>query len=363
MKRKLSIKKISIFILSLVILTIITLCMVYNMNLKAVSKKSIEVEFEIGSGNTYYTIANKLKNEGLIRNEFCYKLYLKFNRPSVALGAGIYKLNKNMSVKTLIKSLSSKNSRDPNAVTLTFKEGKNIRWMASYIANNTNNTEEDVFNLLKDQNYLKELINKYWFLTDEILNPNIYYSLEGYLYPETYDFKNKDVSVKDIFNTLLEEEDKRLTSIKSDIEKNSYTIHQLLTLASVVELEAGKSNDKPGIAGVFYNRLDNNMPLGSDVTTYYAAKIDLSDRDLTIQEVNAVNSYNTRSASMAGKLPVGPICSPTIDTIKAVLNKEDNEYFYFVADKNGKTYFTKNYAEHTAKVAELKKNGLWYVYE
>ena len=169
--------------------------------------------------------------------------------------------------------------------------------------------------------------------------------------------------VKDIFNTLLEEENKKLANLKQSIESSSYTTHKILTLASIIELEAGKSKDKAGIAGVFYNRLNNNMPLGSDVTTYYAAKIDLSDRDLTIQEVNAVNAYNTRSATMAGKLPVGPICSPTVESIKAVLNPDDNDYFYFVADKNGNTYFTKTYAEHTAKVAELKKNGLWYEYE
>ena len=159
MKRKLSIKKICIFILSVFVLLGIICCVVYNMNLKAVSKKSIEVEFEIGSGNTYYTIAHELKEEGLIKNEFCYKLYLKFNRPSVALGSGVYKLNKNMTVKELVKSLASSNSRDPNAITLTFKEGKNIRWIANYIAKNTNNTEEDVFKLLNDQTYLKELIN------------------------------------------------------------------------------------------------------------------------------------------------------------------------------------------------------------
>ena len=363
MKRKLSIKKISIFILSVFILTGIIFCIVYKTNLKAVSSKSIEVEFEIGSGNTYYTIAHKLKEEGLIKNEFYYKLYLKFNKPSISLGAGVYKLNKNMSVKELVKSLASSNSRDPNAIILTFKEGKNVRWIASYIANNTNNTEEDVFNLLKDHAYLKELIYKYWFLTDEILNTDIYYSLEGYLYPNTYEFKNKDVTVKDIFNTLLEEENKRLSDLKQNIESNSYTTHQILTLASIVELEAGKSKDKAGIAGVFYNRLKSNMPLGSDVTTYYASKIDLSDRDLTIGEVNAVNAYNTRSASLSGKLPVGPICSPTVDSIKAVLNPDSNDYLYFVADKNGNTYFTKTYAEHTSKVAELKKNGLWYEYE
>ena len=362
MKRKLSIKKISIFILSVLTLTCLICCLIYNFKIKAVSNKSEEVEFKVENGSTYYTIADNLYKSGLIRSKFFYKIYLKINKPT-GLGAGIYKLNKNMNVKKLISSLSKENSINTDAIILTFKEGKNMRWIAKYISENTNNSEEDVFNLLSDTEYLKELINTYWFLTDNILNNEIYYALEGYLYPNTYEFRSKDVTVKEIFKTLLDQEEKKLEELKDKIESNKYTTHEIITLASIVELEAGKSNDKNGIAGVFYNRLDNNMSLGSDVTTYYAAKVDLSERDITIQEVNDVNSYNTRSASMAGKLPVGPICSPTIDSIKAVLNPSISDYFYFVADKNGNTYFTKNYQEHTAKVAQLKRDGLWYTYE
>lgn len=363
MKRKLSIKKISIFILVVLTLTTLTCCLIYNNKLQAVSKKNIEVEFKVENGSTYYTIASKLKKAGLIKSEFCYKLYIKFNRPKVALGSGIYKLNKNMSVKKIINALAKHNSRDPDAIVLTFKEGKNMRWIASYIEENTNNSKEDVYNLLSDKAYLNELINKYWFLTNDILNDKIYYSLEGYLYPNTYDFKNKNVSVKEIFERLLDETEAKVKKFKNSIESNSYTVHQIFTLASIIELEAGKSKDKNGIASVFYNRLSNNMPLGSDVTTYYAAKVDMSERDLTYAEVNDINSYNTRSSSMAGKFPIGPICNPTVESISAVLKPEKNDYYFFVADKNGNTYFTKTYNEHTAKVKELKEKGLWYNYE
>lgn len=362
MKRKLSVKKISIFILSVLIISILICCLIYNLKINAVTKKSVEVEFKVENGSNYYTIADKLYDEGLIKSKLCYKLYVKFNKPK-ALGAGLYKLNKNMSVKKIIDALEKGNSRNPDAITLTFKEGKNMRWIANYIEKNTNNKEDDVFSLLNDKEYLKELINTYWFLTDDILNDSIYYSLEGYLYPNTYDFKNKNVTVKEIFKTLLDEEEKKLKDLKSSIESNKYSIHQIITLASIIELEAGKSNDKPGIAAVFYNRLNSNMPLGSDVTTYYAAKIDLNERDITVQEVNDINAYNTRSSTMAGKLPIGPICNPTVDSIKAVLNPESNDYYFFVADKNGNTYFTKNYQEHLAKVVQLKKDGLWYTYE
>ena len=83
----------------------------------------------------------------------------------------------------------------------------------------------------------------------------------------------------------------------------------------------------------------------------------------TQTEIEEVNAYNTRPSAMAGKLPIGPICNPSIKSIKAVFNPADTDYFYFVADKNGKTYFTKTYSEHTAKVQELKNKGLWSEYK
>ena len=120
---------------------------------------------------------------------------------------------------------------------------------------------------------------------------------------------------------------------------------------------------RSGIAGVFYNRLKNNWNLGSDVTTYYGAGVELSERDLTIDELNDPNPYNTRSSAMLGKLPVGPICNPSVESIEAVINKESHDYYYFVSDKNGKTYFTKTDSEHNLKKNELIEAGLWYTYE
>ena len=354
-------KKILIIFISLIVLAISGLFIFYNLSLKAVSSNSSEVEFEVPSKSTYYSITPKLKKEGLIRNELCFKIYVKLNKPN-ELQAGTYKLNKNMSVKEIIGVFDEGNHYNPDAITITFKEGKHMRNIASVIAENTSNTEEDVFNTLNSKEYLNTLINDYWFIDESILNPSIYYSLEGYLYPDTYEFNNKDVSVKEIFKTMLDQMGKKLEPLKTDIENSKYSFHQILTLASIVELEGAKSDDRKGVAGVFYNRLNAGMSLGSDVTTYYAAKVELSDRDLYKAEIDSVNAYNTRSASMAGKLPVGPICNPGIESIEAALKPTSSDYYYFVADKNGKTYFTKTYSEHNAKVSELKAAGLWYTY-
>ena len=130
----------------------------------------------------------------------------------------------------------------------------------------------------------------------------------------------------------------------------------------MVESEGVSLEDRKNIAGVFMNRLNANMSLGSDVTTYYAFKIELGERDLYTKEINSSNPYNTRSAANAGKLPVGPICNPSKDAIVAALEYTPNDYYYFVADKNMKVYFTKTASEHSKIISELKSKSLWYEY-
>ena len=129
----------------------------------------------------------------------------------------------------------------------------------------------------------------------------------------------------------------------------------------MVELEGVTKEDRSGIASVFFNRLNSKMTLGSDVTTYYGAKIDMGERDLYKDEVSACNSYNTRCPSFTG-LPVSPISNPSIEAITAVLEAKSSNYYYFVADKNKKVYFSRNQTEHSNTIKNLKKEGLWYEY-
>ena len=168
--------------------------------------------------------------------------------------------------------------------------------------------------------------------------------------------------MKDIFKKMLDQTDKILTNEKENIEKSKYNIHELLTLASMVESEGVSLEDRKNIAGVFINRLNKGMSLGSDVTTYYAFKIELGERDLKQSEISSDNPYNTRSASNAGKLPIGPICNPSKEAIEAVINYTPNEYLYFVADKNMKVYFNTDDEGHNKTIKELKSSGLWFEY-
>lgn len=349
------------FLVAFFAIIIVVGCTIYKINIGPVSKNSELKQIEINDGDTYLSIAGKLKENNLIRSEFFYKLYIKLVKPS-NLEKGKYSLSENMGVEKIVEIFENGSDVNTDNISITFVEGKNMRSLAHVIEENTNNTEDDVYALLADSAYLDTLINKYWFLTDEIKNPNIYYSLEGYLFPDTYQFRDKDVTVKEIFETLLDELDKKLTPYKTDIENSPYTVHQLLTLASIVELEGVNKADRFDVAGVFYNRLNDGWSLGSDVTTYYAIKVDMSERDLYKLEIDACNYYNTRPNCMAGKLPISPICNPSIESIEAAIKPHSHNYYFFVADKNKKTYFTTTNAEHVNTIEALKSQGLWYQY-
>ena len=354
-----------LFVLILIIL-IIGACLgfiLYKHGLSAVEKNSANPTIKrltIEDKMYVSSIAKLLKENGVIRSEIAMKIYAKINNITL-LQAGKYDFNLSEDTPTIIEHIANGDIASDD-VTITFIEGKNMRWYANAIAENTTNTAEDVFELLEDEDYIDSLIEKYWFLTDEIKDDRIYYPLEGYLLPDTYSFETNDVSVKEIFSVILNYTDKYLTSIKDDLDNSVFTVHQLLTMASITELEGKSTEDRAEIIGVFYNRLRSGMSLGSDVTTYYAFKVDMGDRDLTAKEINTENPYNTRGPNMAGKIPVGPIGNPSKSAIEATVKYTETSNFYFVADKTGKVYFTKTYPEHQNMINRLKKEGLWYTY-
>lgn len=358
--------KKAIIIVSLIIILVIAIAvggamLLYNNSLKAVSNNSEKVVVEIEKGMVASQIADTLESKELIKSALTFKIYTKLNKVS-GMQAGTYKLDKNMSVEEIIEALKKGSDYYPNSLDITFLEGKNMRWIAKTIAANTNNTEADVFNKLEDEQYIDSLIEKYWFLTDEIKDENIYYPLEGYLFPDTYNFANKDVTVEQIFKAMLDQMETKLEKYRAQIETEGISIHKLLTLASITELEAAKKEDRAGVARVIYNRLKANMSLGSDVTTYYAIKVDMSERDLYQSELDRYNPYNTRGPRMNGKLPIGPISTVGIESIEAAYAPEENDYLYFVADKNGKVYFAKDVQGHENNKERLKSQGLWFTY-
>lgn len=334
-KKKLIIILVSILVVILIILSI------FMFMLSRVSSKSEKVEFNITSGTSTISIIDNLKDNNLIRSSIISKIYVKISGKT-SLKAGTYILDRNMSTKEIIDVLNEGSSID-GSVNITFKPGYKISNYVKDIRSKLDISESDFLNTLKDKEYLNTLISKYWFLTEDILNDNIYYSLEGYLYPDTYSFY-KDASSKDIIEKMLDNTLKKLDGLKNVIEKSDLSVHEILTIASIIANESKYSEDRNIVSQVIYKRLKLNMSLGMDVTTYYAVKKDLTDT-LTKSDLDSVNGYNTRNTSFIG-LPVGPICNMSIESIEAALNPSDTDYIYFYADINtGKLYFASNYNE------------------
>ena len=352
-------RNMAIILLVVFTTVILALGIYYKVNMTGTSNSDTKKIVNIEEG-TINDIAKTLKDNNLIKNVSIFKVYIKLTNKS-NLKAGTYELSENMGVEKIVKILEKGTKYNPNEISITFKEGINIRKIATLISENTNNSYDDVIKKASDETFINTLIDKYWFLTDDIKNKNIYYSLEGYLFPDTYRFNNREVTTEEIFTKMLDEMDKKLSKYKDEINKSDLSVHEIITLASVVELEGAKATDRKGVAGVFYNRLASSAypTLGSDATTYYASKIDDWSYSLTYKELNdCKNKYNTRCSSNTG-LPVGPICNPGIESIEATINPDKHEYYYFVADCNGKVYLTKNSTEHNNIINKLKKEDNW----
>lgn len=371
-----------IALVCLVFITIIVLFIAYKRNLSPVdSSDTTPIKVEIPTGAVSKDIGKILKDKDLIRSSTFFNIYVRLFKPG-NMKAGVYTLTKSMSLTEIIDELIKGNSYNPDEIRLSFKEGINMRKIAEVISNGTNNSYDSVIEKSKDIDYIDKVIEKYWFVTDSIKDSGIKYNLEGYLFPNTYNFKNKDVTVEEIFNKMLDEMGKVLEPYKEDIMKSKLSIHELITLSSVIEKEAvdcnsakdktckSKDDYRINISKVFYNRLNNNMSLGSDVTTYYALDIDNAKK--YVEDVcggkncinyGVVSPYNTRltDGSMNGKVPVGPISTVSIGSLKASIYPSDVNYVYFVSNIEDKVmYFYENYNDFLKKKNELAKinNGL-----
>jgi len=334
----------------------------YFVSIAPVGKKNQnEIEVTIPLGSSSSQIADILKENKVIKSKVAFKIYVRINKVS-DFQAGTYYLKQSMNVKEITQMLKTGIMHDPNQLNITYIEGKNMRWLAKEISNLTNNTQEDVFNLLADDEYINSLIQKYWFITDEVKNEDIYYPLEGYLFPDTYAIENKDTKVEEIFEKMLDKMDDILSEYKAQIESQEYTVKQILTIASIIETESLSNEGRQDVSSVIYNRLIRGMAIQSDVTTYYAVQVDMGERDLYQKELDTYNPYNTRGPNMGGKLPIGPISSVSKNSIEASLNPSNTDYIFFVADKNGKLYFSKTNEEHNQIINSLKNEGLWFEY-
>lgn len=337
-------KKKILIIIGCILGIILLIIAIYFFNLRAVDKSNEKVSFTVNSGDSKEIIVENLKNANLIRSKYITFAYILLTGNS-NIQAGSYELSRNMTTNEIIKTLVNGDviNKNRETVTITFKEGLTLKDCLQLVADQTNLNYDDIIKQINDREYLQSLIEKYWFLNEDILNENIYYSLEGYLYPNTYEF-HKNTTLNEVITKILDETNNKLSSIRNSINENSHTIHEILTMASIVEKEAINFEDRQKVAQVINTRISLNMNLGMDVTTYYGVQKNMKEI-LTNVDINDVNPYNTRVSSFLG-LPVGPICNPSIESIKAVLEPAKTNYIYFYADViTGNVYFTDNYDE------------------
>ena len=342
-------------ILIITAIVIVGFCTFYNYQLGPVSKSDKTVEIEIPKNTTTRGIASILKENNLIRDERVFLIYVKLMKVD-NMKAGYYDISYSMGVKKIVSLLQEGSKKNPNEIEITFKEGITMRDIASVISKNTNNSYESVIEKSNDINYINSLIQNYWFITEDIKNKDIYYKLEGYLFPDTYRFNDKNVTVEEIFNKMINKMASVIEPYRKDIEKSSLSLHQILTLASMVEEEAAREQDRRNVASVFINRIKLGMSLGSDVTTHYAFKVDNPKQVLTKIQYNTPNPYNTRvtDGSMNGKLPVGPICTLSKSSIEASIYPNKTDYTYFIANiQTLETFFYNNSREFEQKKNEL----------
>lgn len=309
------------------------------------SEEIIDVEVPIGSGLT--SIAEMLEEKGLIRNAKIFKYYAKFNNEA-QFQAGSYGLTKAMTLDELIESLKTGKVYRTPVFTMTVPEGLTLDQIAKVVEKRAGIPAEKFLEYVNNEQTIADLMGKYpKILTEEMLADDVRHPLEGYLYPATYPFYEEKPSVETVVTTMLDATSANITPYFAYLESNGRSVHWLLTFASLLEREATATTDREVIASVFYNRLDKGMMLQTDPTVLYALGKH-KDRVL-FSDLEVDDPYNTYK--YVG-LPPGPIANSGKSSIEAVVDPAITEYFYFLADKEGKNYFAKTYEEHLANIAE-----------
>lgn len=319
----------------------------YSSNTSAISSKSETITFEVVSGDSIDSITKRLEEQKIIKSAFATKLNAKLNGLQ-DIKAGSFSLDKSWDSKKILQVLTDAKEAKGNEVTITFREGIWAKDIAVELEKQLGIPATQFIELWNDDAYLKELIAQYDFLSEELLNDQVRVKLEGYLFPETYSFA-KDATTKEITKTFLDHFESVYTKYKDDIAKSGKSLHDIITLASIVQYEASTPEDMKLVAGVFYNRMNVDMNLGSSVTVCYAMYEDLTGPDDCEVNTNIDSPYNTY---IHKGLPIGPIENPGETAINAVLHPTDSEYLYFVADiyGDGKVHYSKTLKEQEANI-------------
>lgn len=305
-------------------------------------KEPVSVEIEIKQGSSSIDIAEVLEEKGVIRSPLLFRAYVKLTGAN-GFQYGVYEVSSNSGYSDIISKLSQPGDIG-DAVTVTIPEGYSVKKIAELMEENGVCSKTEFIKSVKYTDFDFDFIK-------DIPEGTVYYRLEGYLYPDTYQFfkatdeeNGQEYADKAVKKMLQKTAEIITPEIKATAKKKGYSVHEILTMASIVELEAnGYPDEMKNVAQVFYNRLRwTNEPnfLGSTPTSEYPD-----------------SRYDTNKNQ---GLPPGPLCSPSVDAINASLNPNTSlKADYFVTDKNMKFYYTESLSEHNELIERLKSEGLW----
>lgn len=293
--------------------------------------------FQVKPGMSSSEIAMQLKKQELISSEFVFRLLAKLELKADSLKAGDYELSTNMTTSEIIAKLSSGQTVSRR---LTIPEGYTVDQIAQLL-------EEQQLGSAAVFKQLAKTYAPYEYMTSAKQNRN--YAAEGFLFPDTYNIGG-GMSEKQVLQMLVAQFDKKLTpEIRRKAAEKNISLYQLTTLASLVEREARVAAERPVIAGVFINRIRQNMPLQSCATIQYI--LGTPKAELTIQDTEINSPYNTYQNY---GLPPGPIANPGSASLQAVADAEATQYLYFVASSSGAHHFSKTYEEHLSAIERTK---------
>jgi len=315
----------------------------YDTNLKPVSSQQSLVEVTIEEGSTLPEISKLLKDRKLIRNKQVFEQYVRNNGADEAIKAGTYEISPSYGVPEIV-SILTKGKIVSKLVTIL--PGARIDQVKTMLIN-AGFSKDDAESALNPSNYTDHPA-----LVDKPKNA----SLEGYLYPESFE-RTSNTSAKQIINASLDEMQKRLTpELRQAFNQQGLTTHQAVILASIVEREVSKPEDRAPVAQVFLKRIKMGMKLQSDATASYGAVLNGEDiNNMTSSQILNYNSgYNTY---LNTGLPPGPISNVSEASLKAVANPAQTDWLYFVSGDDKVTYFSKTLEEHEALVQQHCKTN------
>lgn len=309
----------------------------------AFQKDSKEVVVELKKGASTNEVADELIDKGVIHNKWAFCTYASFTKSEGTFEYGTFTLNTDMDYEAIINNLQLSGDR-VETVKITFTEGMSVSQMGAKLEEAGVCTQQE----FEDATNQKDNYMSYEFINDIKDKEGRAYFLEGYLFPDTYEFYKNEGAENAIEKMLNNTKDKLTATLYKKAEKANMSMDDVITMASMIQAEAANKKDMYVISSIFHNRLDAGVEngfgyLNSDPTIWYPY---LSEEDMPEGFEGAYNTYTHVG------LPVGPIDNPGLSAILAALEPEKTDYYYFCHDKDGKAYYAVTEAEHENNKAQ-----------